>query len=106
MKSRSYRDHRDMMASILGTINRTNGEGAKFSRLIFSVETAWNTLLPLLDELEDKEMIVIKTLTGMRSDTKRHMTFFITVKGIKFLNLYTNLKDYLSERPVPSSLHE
>ncbi len=92
---KQFRDYRDMMAAILENLQNTNNEGAGLTYLIFTVETPWNNILPLLDELIDKGMIAMKALPGMRPDTKRHRIYFITLKGTKFLHLYKKLKENL-----------
>lgn len=88
----NHRDHREMIVAVLENL-QTKNDGACFRYLLYTVETAWNTLLPLLDELLDKDLIATKALP----DRRRPKVFFITPKGIKFLHLYRNLiKEYLS----------
>jgi predicted transcriptional regulator len=96
-----YRDHRDVMASILETLssssNDGDGTGMNITRLVYGTGAQWSSLLILLAELRERKMIVEKTLPGMKlnNNSRNHRIFFITPKGIRFLRLYRELKEYL-----------
>lgn len=90
-----YRDHRDVLAAVLENLCH-DGSGAGITYLMYTTGTAWNSLLLLLDELEEKAMITSKVLQGMKLKGRRHhRVFFITPKGIHFLELYKKLKEFL-----------
>jgi predicted transcriptional regulator len=92
-----YRDHRDVMASILETLSTgDNGTGMNITRLVYGTGAQWSSLLILLAELRERKMIVEKTLPGVKlNNSRNHRIFFITPKGIRFLRLYRELKEYL-----------
>lgn len=91
----SYRDHRDVLAAILDSLYQ-DGSGVGITYLIYTTGTSWNSLLLWLDELLDKGMVRSEVLAGMKLKGRRHhKVFFITPKGITFLNLYKSLKEFL-----------
>lgn len=91
-----YRDHRDVLASILESLYHDGSGGVGITYLMYTTGTAWNSLLLLLDELLDMGMVTSKVLQGMKLKGRRHhRVFFITPKGNKFLHLYRELKEFL-----------
>lgn len=90
-----YRDHRDILASILESLYH-DGSGVGITYLVYTTVISWKGLLIHLDELLDKGMITTKVLPGIKRKCRRHHNvFFITEKGIKFLHLYQQLKENL-----------
>lgn len=90
-----YRDHRDILAAILDSLYQ-DGSGVGITYLVYTTVISWNGLLVHLDELLDKGMITSRVLPGIKRKCRRHHNvFFITQKGIKFLHLYQQLKDFL-----------
>jgi predicted transcriptional regulator len=85
------------MASILETLS-TDGDGTTITRLVYGTGAQWSSLLILLAELRERKMIVEKTLSGMKlnNNSRNHRIFFITPKGIRFLQLYRELKACLA----------
>lgn len=91
-----YRDHRDIMAAILETLS-SDDTGANITRLVYGTGAQWSSLLLMLVQLRENKMIVEKALPRMKlKGTRNHRIFFITPKGIKFLQLYRELKAYLN----------
>ena len=92
-----YRDRRDIMASVLDILYHDGSGGVGVTYLIYTSVVSWKSLLIHLDELLDKGMITSKVLPGIKRKCRRHHNvFFITEKGIKFLQLYRQLKEYLN----------
>ena len=92
-----YRDRRDIMASVLDILYHDGSGGVGVTYLIYTTVVSWKSLLIHLDELLDKGMITSKVLPGIKRKCRRHHNvFFITPKGIKFLHLYRELKEYLN----------
>jgi predicted transcriptional regulator len=85
------------MASILETLSSSSNDGTTITRLVYGTGAQWSSLLILLAELRERKMIVEKTLSGMKlnNNSRNHRIFFITPKGIRFLQLYRELKEYL-----------
>jgi predicted transcriptional regulator len=92
-----YRDHRDILASILDSLYH-DGSGVGVTYLIYTTVISWKGLLIHLDELLDKGLITSKVLPGIKRKCRRHHNvFFITEKGIAFLKLYKSLKEFLDQ---------
>lgn len=90
-----YRDHRDILSSILDSLYQ-DGSGVGVTYLLYTTVISWKGLLIHLDELLDKGLITSKVLPGIKRKCRRHHNvFFITPKGIRFLHLYQKLKEYL-----------
>ena len=90
-----YRDHRDILAAILDSLYQ-DGSGVGVTYLLYTTVISWKSLLIHLDELLDKGLITSRVLPGIKRKCRRHHNvFFITQKGIKFLHLYQQLKDFL-----------
>jgi predicted transcriptional regulator len=82
------------MASILETLSTGDGTGMNITRLVYGTGAQWSTLLILLAELRERKMIVE---SGMKlNNSRNHRIFFITPKGIRFLQLYRELKACLA----------
>ena len=94
-----------MIAAILETLS-TEGS-TTIIRLMYGAKTSWNGLLDLLDFSIERGLITKEVQPAMRlgpgvgtmvdivGPRRNHFVFFITPKGIKFLHLYKQLKEFL-----------
>jgi predicted transcriptional regulator len=88
------------MASILETLSSSSngngdGTGMNITRLVYGTGAQWSSLLILLAELRERKMIVESGMK-LNNNSRNHRIFFITPKGIRFLQLYRELKACLA----------
>ncbi|MGH9950541.1 MAG: winged helix-turn-helix domain-containing protein [Nitrososphaeraceae archaeon] len=75
-----YRDRTEIIASVL---EATKGGGASKTKIMFTAYLSYEQLKEYLKEILDKELLAYDFHTR---------TYNITPKGIKFLQLYTELE--------------